>query len=330
MREPAFLHKNKKKWEEYEEKLFGNHVEGLNPDRLEELYIQLTDDLAYARTFYPKSKTVKYLNGLAARTYLLIYRNKNSDENRILRFFTKDLPLIYYHSRKFLYIAFGIFTFFFLVGWFMTLKSDETARVVLGDSYVNMTIENIEKGEPGDVYRGGEPLIVFLRIAFNNVGVMLQTFMWGILFGVGTAYYLFINGVMVGAFLAFFHRYGKAMEAWPIIYIHGTLEITAIVLSGAGGFMIGYGILFPGTYKRIHSLRRNAKAGIKMMIGLLPVIITAAFLEGFVTRLTDMNIVFKLLIIISSLAFIVWYYWIYPGLTAKKLGLQDATLDDVI
>lgn len=330
MREPAFLHKNREKWQEYEEKLFGNQSQGINPDRLEDLYIQLTDDLAYARTFYPKSKTVRYLNGLAARTYLLIYRNKNSDESRIKRFFTKDLPLIYFHSRKFLYIAFGIFTFFFLVGWFMTLETEETARVVLGDNYVNMTIKNIEKGEPGDVYRGGDPLLVFVRIAFNNVFVMLRTFLWGILFGVGTAYFLFVNGVMVGSFLAFFQRFGKAAEAWPIIYIHGTLEITCIVLSGAAGFMLGHALLFPGTYKRLYSLRRNARAGVKMMIGLIPVIISAAFLESFITRLTHLHIGYKLLIIWLSLAFIVWYYWIYPGMVAKKMSLEKASLDDVI
>lgn len=330
MREPAFLHKNKEKWLEYEEKLFGNQAEGLNPDRLEELYIQLTDDLAYARTFYPKSKTVKYLNGLAAKTYLLIYRNKNSEENRIKRFFTKDLPLIYFHSRKFLYISFGIFTFCFLVGWFMTLQSEETARVVLGDEYVNMTIKNIEKGEPGDVYRGGEPLVVFFRIAFNNVQVMLRTFLWGILFGVGTGYFLFVNGVMVGAFLAFFQRFGQALEAWPIIYIHGTLELTSIVLAGAGGFMLGHALLFPGTYKRLHALRRNARAGVKMMIGLLPVIVTAAFLESFITRLTHMHPIYKFLIIFTSLSFIIWYYWIYPGIIAKRMGLEQASLDEVI
>ncbi len=330
MREPAFLHRNKEKWQEYEEKIFGNQSQGLQPERLEELYIQLTDDLAYARTFYPKSNTVKYLNGLAARTYLLIYRGKNSDENRISRFFTKDLPLIYYHSRKFLYISVAVFSLFFILGFLLTMETEEMAEVVLGTDYVEMTKDNIKEGAPANVYRGGDPFIVFFRIAFNNVEVMLKTFIWGILLGIGTGYYLFVNGVMVGSFLAFFHRYGEAASAWPIIYVHGTLEITAIVLSGAGGFMIGHGILFPGTYSRLHSLRRNARAGVKIMIGLIPVIIAAAFLEGFITRLTDMHIAFKLIIIFGSLSFILWYYWFYPSLITRRLGQENASLEDVI
>ena len=95
MREPAFLRKNKEKWQEYEQTLFGAGKSAIDPDRLGKLYIQLIDDLAYARTFYPKSQTVRYLNGLAARTHLLIYENRKPDKNRLYHFFAEELPLIY-------------------------------------------------------------------------------------------------------------------------------------------------------------------------------------------------------------------------------------------
>ncbi|MEO0898522.1 MAG: stage II sporulation protein M [Bacteroidota bacterium] len=330
MREPAFLHKNREKWQEYEESLFGNNNQSLDPGRLEELYIQLTDDLAYARTFYPKSNTVKYLNGLAARTYLLIYKNKNTGENRLKRFLTVDLPLIYFHSRKYLLFTFGVFLFFVAMGWILTMNDESMARTVLGDDYIDMTIRNIEKGEPADVYRGGSAVITFLRIAFNNMYVMMISFLYGIIAGLGTIYILFTNGIMVGSFFAFFERYGASGEAWPIILIHGTLEITAIALAGTAGLMMGAGLLFPGTYKRLHALRRNARAGIKMMIGLIPVITLAAFLEGYITRLTDMHIAFKMVIILASAAFLIWYYWVYPAQVARKLGLEYANLDYVI
>ncbi len=98
MREPAFLRQNKDKWREYEQTLFEekNQKKKVNPDHLANLYVQLTDDLAYARTFYPKSKTVKYLNGLAARTHLAIYKNKKEKKNKFLEFWTTDLPLIHW------------------------------------------------------------------------------------------------------------------------------------------------------------------------------------------------------------------------------------------
>ena len=76
MREPAFLRQNRDKWLEYERLLFGEEAHQTDPDHLANLYIQLTDDLAYARTHYPRSRTHRYLNGLAARTHLLIYKEK--------------------------------------------------------------------------------------------------------------------------------------------------------------------------------------------------------------------------------------------------------------
>ncbi|MEO0581404.1 MAG: stage II sporulation protein M [Bacteroidota bacterium] len=319
MREPAFLRKNKDKWQEYEEALFGKTKEVIDPDRLGKLYIQLIDDLAYARTFYPKSQIVKYLNGLAARTHLLIYENRKPEQNRLYHFFAEELPLIYYRYRKFLIYSFAIFTFFTLISALITTQSDELARKILGDGYVNMTIENIKKGEPGDVYRGGDPWESFLYIAYNNVMVMFMAFIKGIIFMLGTIQALFINGLMLGSFLTFFHRYGALWDALPIIYIHGTLEITAIVISGGAGFMLGHALMFPGTYKRIEALQRNASAAGKMFIGLVPVVIFAAFLETFVTRFTHMPLLAKLLIIILSLSYLAWFYWILPNRVARRV-----------
>ena len=97
-----------------------------------------------------------------------------------------------------------------------------------------------------------------------------------------------------------------------VIWIHGTLEISSIIIAGAAGLVLAKSLAFPGTYKRFPSLKRGVKDGVKMMIGLIPVFVAAAFLEGFVTRYSQMPLWLSLFILISSAAFIIWYFIIYP------------------
>jgi uncharacterized membrane protein SpoIIM required for sporulation len=322
MREPAFLRRNKDKWLEYEKTLSSGYQGNIHPDHLAELYVQLTDDLAYARTFYPQSRTVKYLNGLAARTHLAIYKNKKDKSNRLLTFWTRELPMIYRSSHRFMLYSLVLFTFTFLVGFLATLQSETFARAVLGDGYVNMTIDNIEKGDPMGVYKQTPSFPMFINIAVNNIKVALLAFVMGIAISVGTIYVIFQNGIMVGVFFSFFHTKGLIWEALPVIYIHGTLELSAIVIAGGAGFLLGNSLLFPGTFTRLQSLQRAARDGIKIMVGLIPVFLMAAWLESYITRLTALPLFVKLVIIVFSLAFILGYYVIYPWYLERKLHLH--------
>ncbi|MDF1548217.1 MAG: stage II sporulation protein M, partial [Bacteroidales bacterium] len=107
-------------------------------------------------------------------------------------------------------------------------------------------------------------------------------------------------------------------ESALTIWIHGTLEIFVIIVAGASGLILGSSMLFPNTYTRIHSFSKGVKTGIKFIIGILPIFIVAAFLEGYVTRHTEAPDFVRLAIILTELAFIIWYFFIYP----VKLALQ--------
>ena len=117
---------------------------------------------------------------------------------------------------------------------------------------------------------------------------------------------------MVGCFQYFFYEHGVLTESVLTIWIHGTLEISAIVIAGGAGLVLGNSILFPKTYSRMVSFRAGLKSGLKIVTGLLPVFIAAGFLEGYVTRHTDMPLYLSLFIILGSLAYIIWYFIIYP------------------
>lgn len=312
MREPLFLKQNRHKWREYEENLFEEKSEDMDPDRMAELYIQLTDDLAYSRTFYPRSAIVRYLNGLAARTHLLIYQNKKDKNNRFLSFWTEELPLIYFRAQKYMLYSFLIFTITTLMGWMSVMKDPTIANTVFGDEYVDMTITNIENGDPTGVYKDDDAFSMFVHIAKNNIGVSFYAFVMGIVFSVGTVYILFNNGFMFGAFLGMFQTHNVLATAWPVVMIHGTLELSAIVIGGAAGMMLGNSFMFPGTHTRMESLQRGAKDGVKIIIGLIPIFTVAAFLESYTTRHSDMPLILKMGIIVLSLAYIVWYYVLLP------------------
>lgn len=310
MREAAFLKQNADRWKEFESLLAKSGR--TDPDQLADLFVQLTDDLSYARTFYPSSKTTQYLNTLAMRVHQAIYRNKRERRNRFITFWKEEVPLVMWESRREILYAFTIFVLAIAVGALSAANDSTFVRLILGDSYVNMTLDNIEKGDPMAVYKKMEEAEMFAYITFNNIQVSLYAFVAGIFLSFGTAYILFSNGIMLGSFQYFFYEQGLLLTSILSIWIHGTLEISAIVIAGGAGLTIGNSILFPGTYSRRESFLRGARRGLKMIVGLVPVFIVAGMLESFVTRYTDMPVVLSTTIILSSLAFVLWYFVIQP------------------
>lgn len=311
MREAAFVRQNKDKWTRFESALKNN--EEISPDELSDLYLEVTDHLSYARTFYPKSSTYRYLNALAAQAHRKIYRTKKTSSKRVLRFFHTEFPKEFYHYRKELLLVFLIFALFTAVGSFSAASDATFVRSIMGDAYVNMTLENIENNDPMAVYKKMNEVDMFLGITLNNVRVALMAFVLGIFLGIGTVFLIMQNAVMLGSFQYFFYEQGLLWESVRTIWIHGTIEISVIIVAGCAGLVVGKSILFPGTYTRLVSFVRGVKAGLKIVLSTVPFFILAGFLEGFVTRHTQMPDWAALIIIIGSLLLILWYYIFYPA-----------------
>ena len=134
---------------------------------------------------------------------------------------------------------------------------------------------------------------------------------------------LFDNGIMLGSFQTFFFLKDLGWQSILVVWIHGTLEISAIIIAGGAGLIIGNSILFPGTRSRLASLRSGAKDGLKLMIGLIPVFIAAAFLEGYITRFSTMPKAISISILTGSLFFICWYFIWYPIRVERKMKVLD-------
>jgi uncharacterized membrane protein SpoIIM required for sporulation len=305
MREVTFIKQNKDRWQTFENE---EDFEA-RPDELSERFVQLTDDLSFSRTFFPDYPVTQYLNNLTTRFHQKIYRNKKEKKGYLLRFWKYELPLELRAAHKQLLYAFSIFALAVVIGAVSTAYDETFIRLILGDNYVNMTLENIEKGDPMGVYKSGAMFDSFLMITINNIRVSFLAFVMGVFFSVGTFYILFSNGVMLGAFQYFFFQKGVLLPSLLSIWIHGTLEISAIVIAGCAGLVMGNSLVFPKTYARLESFKKGVQKGFKIVLGIVPIFVMAGFLEGFVTR-QPLHPIASVAIIGTS-AFIIGYYFVY-------------------
>jgi uncharacterized membrane protein SpoIIM required for sporulation len=321
MREARFIKKNVDKWNEYQ------HEETKDPDELADRFVTLLDDLSYAKTFYPKSKVTRWINGLAANIYQSIYQNKKQNISRVIFFWKYELPLLFRKYHKVFLFTFLLFVSFVFIGVISSTNDPEFARQFFNHKvqpgYYDETISSIQKGDPFGVYKDSNPFSMFVRIAYNNISVAFKTVIFGVLFGIGTILFMWTNGLMLGCFQYIFFSQGLGWQSVLVIWIHGTIEISSIVIASCAGIILGTGWLFPGTYTRKESFLRAAKDAIKICVSLIPFFIIAAFFESYVTHLMSntfaknsadigLPVPFSIIILCSSFLLVLWYFVLYP------------------
>ena len=310
MKEVTFIRQNISKWRGAE--IVVETAGDSDATELADTYIDVTSDLAFAQTHYPESKITVYLNNLASALHNEIYRSDRYRWSRLLTFWTDEVPRTMWEARRELFLSFVIFVVSAFVGFLSQMLDPEFCRIILGDGYVDMTLQNIAEGEPMAVYNGDPEDAMFGMITLNNVKVSFITLVLGVFTSLGTGFILFQNGVMLGSFQTFFAQHGLLWQSALAVWLHGTLEISAIIVAGAAGIAMGNGWLFPGTYPRLTSFRRGARRGLRIVIGTVPVFVLAGFIESFLTRHTEWPDLLRLTIILSSLAFITYYYIVLP------------------
>lgn len=291
-------------------------------------FTQLVNDLAYAKTFYPSGKVTQYINTQASRVFLDIYRNKKEESNRIVTFWKYDLPLTIRKHHGVALFSLVVFLIFFSIGFFTSLQDEEIVRSILGDQYVDMTQDNIARGNPFGVYEGGRPIFNFIGLTIHNIKVDMLIFVSGIFAGAPSLYIEGNNAIMVGSFNYLFYQNGLGLDFWLVVFVHGTLEMTAMILASTAGFVLGKSYLFPGTIRRIDSFKQGAKDGVKIMIGLLPVSALAGFFEAYITRLYNDSAAITTIIFVLSVLFVIWYFIFWP-IRLGKLRMDALNEEEV-
>jgi len=316
LKESKFVGKNKEKWQRFESM---QKDLSSDPEALSALYLDITDDLGFAQTYYSRRTIRVYLNQLAQRVFIGVNKYQKFSFKTVLDFWIIELPLELYRAKKYMGFALISFLAYIALGWVSSSVYPEFTATVLGEGYVETTMKNIEQGNPLGIYKGGSSFMMFIQITGNNLMVSILTFFAGIIFTLGTQFLLFGNGVMLGAFQHMFLKKGLLITSFLGIWIHGAFEISSIALSAGAGITAGAGWLFPGSFSRIQAFKSSFSRGAKIMLSILPFIVIAGYLESYVTRNYDsLPDASKWTIIIGSFGLICFLYVFLPIYQAER------------
>ena len=319
MKESRFIKNNINKWRTLEKTLTAKQFLK-DPEKASQDFLDINDDYSFSKTFYPSRSVKGILNNLAGFINLK-FQGKPFIRKGLKHYIRTSLPYKLYEGRRPMQLALALFILFMVIGALSAEKEAglDFVRQILGDNYVDSTLENIEKGDPMYVYKDSDPFSMQIYITFNNLYVALLSFVLGITGGLGSLFIMLKNGVMVGAFQYFFIKEGLFWESFLAIWMHGSTEIPAIILSGGAGFVLARGMFFPGQLSRIKSFQKSAKEATSIFIGVIPLIIFAGFVESFFTRLTGLPDILRFIFILTCLSSSIFYFYIYPY-KRKKAG----------
>ena len=280
-----FIESRRERWSELERLIAAARRRGLRSlsaseiERLGALYRRVTSDLAIARRDFPDEPIVRHLNDLAARAGFLIYRAEPVRTRRIREFFSSGFPRLFRANLRFTLAAFLIFALGFAWSYLRALSDPGFAELILPE---NVT-EAVRKGEMWTEIPGYQRSLASSLIMTNNIQVSILAFALGISFGLGTAYVLLSNGIMIGAAAGLCQAYGLSLPLWSFVSPHGWIELSVVFIVSGAGLLIGYSLLSPGLLSRREALIEAAKKAVGLVVGCIPLLAVAGLIEGFIS-----------------------------------------------
>lgn len=271
-------------------------------------YRKTAADLSLCRSLFPNDPLSKELNTLVVKAMMHVGSDRQGDLSRVTAFFTHTIPDLTVRLKSLFIISFVVFVLFSIAGYALTKLNPYTANAIAGDRYVQMTIRNIEEGDPFAVYKSGSKYAMSSFIMANNIRVAFNAFAFGIMWGIGTLFILLVNGLMLGSIAAVFCDHNLLLDFYLTVMIHGTLELFAIMVAGAAGLRLGQALYRPGKLTRKEALARFGMEAFYLCLAMVPIFVIAAVIESYVTPL-DLSRAWKGGIQIASLLFIASYLY---------------------
>jgi len=257
-------------------------VTGFAHDELRELallYRQTAADLAAAREHRADAELAAYLNQLLGRAHNLVYSAAPRRPRSIVAFYTRTFPQIFRSTWRYTATSTGIFLLGALLGFTVCQADPGFERFLLGGDMID-TIDRREMWTHSIV--AVKPL-ASSAILTNNLAVAFTAFAFGITAALGTAWIMFFNGVLISVVASACHRAGMGVALWSFVVPHGSLELPAIFIAGGAGLLLGRGLVAPGTLPRGEALRLHAGTAVQLLLGVIPLLIVAGIIEGFVS-----------------------------------------------
>jgi len=241
------------------------------------LYRQVASDLSVLRQDATARTYAQHVNQLLARAHHIIYSGRKTNWRTLYRFLCDEYPAVFQRQIGFVTASVLVSLAWGVLGAVLTSARPEFMRHFVGPEMI-ATMERHEMWTQSVVSMA--PMASSF-IMTNNLSVSFVTFAGGIVFGLGTFFYLFVNGMMLGVIAAACHQYGMSLLLWSFIAPHGSLELPSIFIAGGAGFRLGHAMLFPGALRWKESVARGGIEATRLVSGIIPMLVVAGILEGF-------------------------------------------------
>lgn len=283
----------------------------MTPDQLEELgrlYQVAAADLAFLRTHQPDSVWVERLNSLLVRAYGQIYGERTASPARAWRFVSRAVPELLRAQCPFIALATGIYLAGFVAGFLAVFTGHAAALSPFLPSGLLAAGRHLH-------HTGGLhlPLVespaMSSFIMTHNIEVSLAAFATGIALGLPTAYFMALNGLLLGALAAASESHGASLLFWSLILPHGVFELPATWIAGGAGFLLAAALIAPGDLSRREALALRGRQALGLLVAVLLLLVVAGLIEGFVTP-SPLPPTVKLAVAVVGAALLVAYlFW---------------------
>jgi uncharacterized membrane protein SpoIIM required for sporulation len=257
-------------------------VARLTHDELRELallYRQTAADLSTARGHRADAELARHLNYLLGRAHNLIYSGRPPQPRGLVAFYTRTFPQTFRATWRYTFAATALFLLGAIVGTGVSIADPGFQRFMLGGPMMD-TIERREMWTHGIVTI--KPL-ASSAILTNNLSVAFAAFAMGVTAGLGTAWMMVLNGLLIGVVGTACFAAGMSLSLWSFVAPHGSLELPAIFIAGGAGLILGRGLLDPGMLPRREALAESGGRAIRLLLGVIPMLIIAGAIEGFIS-----------------------------------------------
>ncbi len=286
MTRARFLKERKESWRRFEvllskfERLRLRKLEGAEVSEFSSLFRAVCYDLATVRSRDWGRELENFLNDLVLRGHNLFYRSPPGRPRQVVHFFTHGFPRLLRANSRYFWVALILFVVPGLIsGWIVHDDPSLTGRILSSEQQEMMDRMYSESRE-GKESHGAESFMAGFYI-YNNVGIAFRAFATGIFFGIGTVFFLVYNSIALGTITGFLIARGRSEAFFSFVISHGSFELTAIVIAGAAGLILGHSLIHPGRLTRAESLKQRRGVAIRLAAGAGAMLCVAAFVEAF-------------------------------------------------
>ncbi len=241
------------------------------------LYRQVASDLSALRQDSTARAYTEHVNQLLARAHHIIYSNRRTSFVNLLRYMRDEYPAVFQRNIRYVLVSLVVTLAGSLLGTVLTIARPQFMRQMLGPAML-ATIERHEMWTKSVVAIAPA---ASSWIMTHNLSVCFVAFAGGVIFGLGPLYAMFFNGLLLGVIGAACQQHGMSLDLWSFVAPHGSLELPSIILSGAAGFRLGEGMLFPRFYRWRDSVALAGVEASRLIAGVIPLLVIAGTLEGF-------------------------------------------------